>query len=260
MPPGRAASVQGSEAPRTRGPAGVCQQPPVVASAQFGGRRQSRRPGPTRLPQPWQRHRRLAAVGTIALRQCDRRAGGAVRGRRTAELGDCDSAPGLLGGRFRASTITFCVGVHRAEVRRDLGHAVVAWPGVAVISSLPAHALLPIVRSGSETDVDGGGCSATRAVARCACRSRRIGSPASTSTTPATAAKHGRGPVARMPGVVGDAVGCASGEFVTSGRPRARPALVPARVLVGSLPGWLQLFDGSQPAATPVFVSVRCIA
>ena len=101
---------------------------------------------------------------------------------------------------------------------------------------------------------------ATRAVARCACRSRRIGSPASTSTTPATAAKHGRGPVARMPGVVGDAVGCASGEFVTSGRPRARPALVPARVLVGSLPGWLQLFDGSQPAATPVFVSVRCIA
>ena len=144
--------------------------------------------------------------------------------------------------------------------RRDLGHAVVAWPGVAVISSLPAHALLPIVRSGSETDVDGGGCSATRAVARCACRSRRIGSPASTSTTPATAAKHGRGPVARMPGVVGDAVGCASGEFVTSGRPRARPALVPARVLVGSLPGWLQLFDGSQPAATPVFVSVRCIA
>ena len=34
-----------------------------------------------------QRHRRLAAVGTIALRQCDRRAGGAVRGRRTAEFG-----------------------------------------------------------------------------------------------------------------------------------------------------------------------------
>lgn len=34
--------------------------------------------------------------------------------------------------------------------RCDLGHAVVAWPGVAVISSLPAHALLPIVRTGSE--------------------------------------------------------------------------------------------------------------
>ena len=62
------------------------------------------------------------------------------------------------------------------------------------------------------TGVDAGGCSAMRAVARCACRSRRIGSPASTSTTPATAAKHGRGPVARTPGVAGDAVGCANGD------------------------------------------------
>jgi hypothetical protein len=34
-----------------------------------------------------QRRRRLTAAGTIALRQCDRRAGGAVRGRRTAEFG-----------------------------------------------------------------------------------------------------------------------------------------------------------------------------
>jgi hypothetical protein len=33
------------------------------------------------------RHRRLAAIGTIALRECDRRAGGAVRRRRTAEFG-----------------------------------------------------------------------------------------------------------------------------------------------------------------------------
>ena len=41
----------------------------------------------TRLPQPWQRHRRLAAVGTIALRQCDRLGGGAVRDRGTAEFG-----------------------------------------------------------------------------------------------------------------------------------------------------------------------------
>jgi hypothetical protein len=30
--------------------------------------------------------------------------------------------------------------------RCDLAHTVVAWPGVAVISSLPAHALLPIVQ------------------------------------------------------------------------------------------------------------------
>jgi len=46
--------------------------------------RQSRR---ALLLESWQRHRRLAAVGTIALRQCDRPAGGAVRVRRTAEFG-----------------------------------------------------------------------------------------------------------------------------------------------------------------------------
>ena len=34
--------------------------------------------------------------------------------------------------------------------RCDLGHPVVAWRGGAVISSLPAHALLPIVLSGSD--------------------------------------------------------------------------------------------------------------
>jgi hypothetical protein len=31
------------------------------------------------------------------------------------DLGDCDSAPGLLAGRFRASTITCCVGTGRTE-------------------------------------------------------------------------------------------------------------------------------------------------
>jgi hypothetical protein len=34
--------------------------------------------------------------------------------------------------------------------RRDLDHPSVAWPGVAVISSLPSHALLPIVQTGSD--------------------------------------------------------------------------------------------------------------
>ena len=66
------------------------------------------------------------------------------------DVGDRDGAPGLLGGRFRASTITCCMGTGRAEGRCDLDHAAVAWPGVAVISSLPAHALLPIVRWGSD--------------------------------------------------------------------------------------------------------------
>ena len=62
------------------------------------------RPGRTSSPPrragrllPWQRHRRLAAVGTIALRQCDRRAGGAVRARRTAEFGRLRQRPEFAG-------------------------------------------------------------------------------------------------------------------------------------------------------------------
>ena len=41
------------------------------------------------------------------------------------------------------------MGTGRTEGRCDLDHAAVAWPRVAVISSLPAHALLPIVRCDS---------------------------------------------------------------------------------------------------------------
>ena len=52
-----------------------------------------------------------------------------------------------------------------------------------------------LVHSGSEVGVNAGGCSATRVAARCACRSRRIGPPASTSATPATAAKQDRQPI-----------------------------------------------------------------
>ena len=61
---------------------------------------------------------------------------------RTPGCRDCDSATGLLGGRFRASTITYAWSRAVPRDRCDLDHTVVAWPGVAVISSLPAHALL----------------------------------------------------------------------------------------------------------------------
>ena len=54
-----------------------------------------------------------------------------------------------LAADCQQSTITSCVGMERTEGRRDLDHRAVAWPGVAVISSLPAHALLPFVRSTS---------------------------------------------------------------------------------------------------------------
>ena len=88
--------------------------------------------------QSWQRHseaRAAARAEAVVARSVPAR----------LDIGDCDSAPGLLGGRFRASTITCCMGTGRTEGRCDLDHTVVAWPGVALISSLPAHALLPIV-------------------------------------------------------------------------------------------------------------------
>jgi hypothetical protein len=50
---------------------------------------------------------------------------------------------------------------------------------------------LVLVRTGSEVGLDEGGCSPTRARARCACRSSRIESAASTPATLAIAAKEG---------------------------------------------------------------------
>ena len=57
--------------------------------------------------------------------------------------------------------------------------------------ALKIAALLRVVRTGSEVGVDEGGCSPTRAEARCACRLSRIRSAAGTPATPAIAAKEG---------------------------------------------------------------------
>ncbi len=76
-----------------------------------------------------------------------------------------------------------------------------------------AAAPLLFVPSGSDAAHDVGGCSVTRAAARCACTSPRIGLPASTSPARAIAAKQVRGPLAHDAGVDGDATGCASGDL-----------------------------------------------
>jgi hypothetical protein len=75
-----------------------------------------------------------------------------VQSRRWSRLalGDRDSAASLLDRRFRASTIPSCVGTDGIDGRRDLDHRAVAWPGGAVISSLPAHALPQLVPSRSQ--------------------------------------------------------------------------------------------------------------
>ena len=65
-------------------------------------------------------------------------------------LGDCDSAASLLDRRFRAGTITSCVGTDGTDGRRDLDHPAIAWPGGAVIASLPAHALPQLASAGEE--------------------------------------------------------------------------------------------------------------
>jgi hypothetical protein len=95
-----------------------------------------------RRARSWQRHSGAGAAGRAE-------AVVARPGPAGLDVSDCDSAPALLGARLRASTITSCVGTGRTEGRCDLDHPVVAWPGVAVISSLPAPALLPFVLNGS---------------------------------------------------------------------------------------------------------------
>ena len=97
--------------------------------------------------------------------------------------------------------------------------------GRAEVCSSPSRPLLRFVRSGSEAGVDAGGCSATRAVARCACRSRRIGPPASTSTTPANAPKQGRRPIRPERPTVDDAAEPGIGEQQVATWSQARPCI-----------------------------------
>ncbi len=128
---------------RRREPAVVCQQPPVVGSTQFGGRRRSRprsrrdyrnrgkgiaSPDQPRVPKQSCRaqpaHAWMRAIATA---------------RQVCWAADSEQAQ---------SRVAWARAVPRD--RCDLDHTVVAPPGVAVISSLPANALLPIVRSGSQ--------------------------------------------------------------------------------------------------------------
>jgi hypothetical protein len=88
--------------------------------------------------------------------------------RRRLVGGDCER--GMRSRRGRRWTRP-CIGTDRA--------------------SATCSALLRLVRTGREVAVDEGGCSPTRARARCACRSSRIRPAASTSAAPAIAAKEG---------------------------------------------------------------------
>ena len=74
----------------------------------------------------------------------------------------------------------------RRHRRRQFSH-----PRIAVRIRQSPASLPAVVRTGSEVGVDEGGCSPTRARARCACRSSRIRPAASTPAAPAIAAKEG---------------------------------------------------------------------
>ena len=132
---------------------------PVVPSAQLVDHRAVTTTRSTRLLQPWQRHSEVGAAAS-AEAVVPRPA------RARSDGGDCDSAPEFAGRRLPASVITSCVGIERTEGRRDLGHQAAAWPGVPVITSLPANALLRFVHLNSLVDDFGGRCSANGAEAR----------------------------------------------------------------------------------------------
>jgi hypothetical protein len=122
-----------------------------------------------------------------------------------------------------------------ADEREQAWH----WPAAA------GSRLLRFVRTGSGVGVDEGGCSPTRAGARCACRLSRIRPAASTPVTPAIAAKQGHGPVAHDASLLGDVVGCASGREARLLPSRmARPAFPFARVFAADLGASLRATPG----------------
>jgi hypothetical protein len=72
--------------------------------------------------------------------------------------------------------------------------------------------VIALVLTSSEVDVDEGGCSATRATARCVCTSPRIRLASKHIGDSATAAKQGPRAGRSPRRLAGDAVGCVRGE------------------------------------------------
>ena len=140
---GGATFALGEEPPSE--PLVVCQRPPVVAKAQFGDQRPVKTAEPAPLSPPWQRHSEAGAAARAE-------AVAARPGRARLDARDCDSAPSLPGSRLPASTIASCVGMALSTVATTLDHRAAAWPGAAVISSLPALALLRFVLWGRATE------------------------------------------------------------------------------------------------------------
>jgi hypothetical protein len=117
---------------RRREPAVVCQQPSVGRSPQLGDRRRSRPPG--------RRDYRNRAKG-IARPELAARAEAVVARSVPARLdvGDCDSAPGCWAVDSEQAQSRVAWAPAGPRDRRDLDHPVVAWRGVAVISSPARH-------------------------------------------------------------------------------------------------------------------------
>jgi hypothetical protein len=124
---------------RRREPAVVCQQPSVVRSPQFGEGRRS-----------WPRGRRDYRNRGVAIAGPEQ-----ARGRKESCRAQATHAwmwaiatvrLAFAGPPIPSKHDWSCVGNHRIEGRCDLDHRAVARPGGAVISSLPRHALLQLVR------------------------------------------------------------------------------------------------------------------
>ena len=118
----------------------VCQQPPVVRSQTAITGSHDDTVDPT--TGPWQRHSEARATR-------DPKQSSGAEAPHALDVADCDSAPSWP-GRDSEHARSRPRGMDRIEVGRGLDHRAVARPGLAVISSLPARSLPPIVCTGSE--------------------------------------------------------------------------------------------------------------
>ncbi len=120
-------------------------------------------------------------------------------------------------------------------------------PSRCCLAPMPLVCETASVRTGSEVGVDEGGCSPTRAKARCACRSSRITPAASTPATPAIAAKQGRGPVAHDAAVAGERSVAQVANTGSLGSRAASPAFVLAQAFAAPAFAWLPMSEDSGP-------------
>jgi hypothetical protein len=114
----------------------VCQQPPGCAERTIRRSPAVTATRSTRLSHPWQRHSEPGAAARSE-------AVVARPGPTRLDVDDRDTSRRLRARTSQQARSRSCVGTHRIVGRRDPDHRAVAWPGGAVISSLPTPPTVP---------------------------------------------------------------------------------------------------------------------